>query len=87
LIHGKHGLGGYLFEALKKKIPVIGVAKSEFHNKRKHLRIELKKLEAVTIFSKKFKGNYPQTLCKISEKGKRRFQDYVNAISSYLKPE
>jgi len=35
---GKHGLGGYLFEALNRKIPVIGVAKSEFHNNRKNVR-------------------------------------------------
>jgi len=35
---GKHGLGGYLFEALKRKIPVIGVAKSPFHNNRKNVR-------------------------------------------------
>ncbi len=27
---GKYGLGGYLFEYLNKKIPVIGVAKSNF---------------------------------------------------------
>lgn len=27
---GKHGLGGYLYEHLKKKIPVIGVAKTNF---------------------------------------------------------
>lgn len=27
---GKHGLGGYLYEALEKKIPVIGVAKTNF---------------------------------------------------------
>lgn len=30
---GKHGLGGYLYEALERKIPVIGVAKTNFaHN-------------------------------------------------------
>jgi len=35
---GKHGLGGYLFEALNKKTPIIGVAKSEFHDSRKHVK-------------------------------------------------
>ena len=28
---GKPGLGGYLYEALEEKIPVIGVAKTSFH--------------------------------------------------------
>lgn len=36
--HGKHGLGGYLFEALNKEVPVIGVAKSPFRNNRKYVR-------------------------------------------------
>lgn len=28
--NGKMGLGGYLFEALEKKIPIIGIAKNNF---------------------------------------------------------
>lgn len=34
---GKHGLGGYLFEALNQKSPVIGVAKTSFHQNKKHV--------------------------------------------------
>lgn len=37
--------------------------------------------------TKRFKGNYPQTLCKITDKGRGRFAGYVQAISSYLKPD
>ena len=33
---GKHGLGGYLYEALDRKIPVIGVAKTNFANNMLH---------------------------------------------------
>jgi deoxyribonuclease V len=33
---GKHGLGGYLYEALDRKIPVIGVAKTNFANNILH---------------------------------------------------
>jgi len=33
---GKHGLGGYLYEALNRKIPVIGVAKTNFANNTLH---------------------------------------------------
>lgn len=35
---GKNGLGGYLYESLRREIPVIGVAKSSFHNNRKNVR-------------------------------------------------
>jgi len=34
---GKLGLGGYLYEALDKKIPIIGVAKSGFHSNKKNV--------------------------------------------------
>ncbi len=35
---GKLGLGGYLYNELDKKIPVIGVAKSGFHENKKNVR-------------------------------------------------
>ena len=35
---------------------------------------------------KKFKGNYPQTICRITDLGRQRFEEYVQAISKYLKP-
>ncbi len=35
---GKPGLGGHLFEALDKKIPVIGVAKSKFHSNHNNVK-------------------------------------------------
>lgn len=35
---GKHGLGGYVYEALDRKIPVIGVAKTNFANNTLHKR-------------------------------------------------
>lgn len=33
---GKYGLGGYLYEALDRKIPVIGVAKTNFANNTRY---------------------------------------------------
>lgn len=36
--HGKPGLGVYLFRELKKKIPVIGVAKTPFKNNQKYVK-------------------------------------------------
>ena len=39
LENGNKGLGGYLFEALHKKIPVIGVAKTFFKGCRDYSRV------------------------------------------------
>ncbi len=36
---------------------------------------------------KQFKENYPQTICKISDKGIEAFETYVNALKSYMNPE
>ena len=35
---------------------------------------------------KKFKGNYPQTICKITKLGVQKFEVYINAIKTYLNP-
>jgi deoxyribonuclease V len=35
----KKGLGGYLFDSLEKKIPVIGVAKRSFHSNGNNCRV------------------------------------------------
>ncbi|QZT37190.1 endonuclease V [Halosquirtibacter xylanolyticus] len=34
---GKNGLGGYLYELLEEKIPIVGVAKSGFRDNQKHV--------------------------------------------------
>lgn len=54
-----------------------------------NLSVQINKLKNAGYIkvTKKFKGNYPQTLCEITEKGRRKFEEYVNAISAYLKPE
>jgi DNA-binding transcriptional ArsR family regulator len=35
---------------------------------------------------KKFRNNYPQTLCSITPLGKQKFTEYVEALKDYLKP-
>ncbi len=35
---------------------------------------------------KKFSGNYPQTLCRITLLGRSRFIEYVQALKDYLDP-
>ena len=47
---------------------------------------QLKRLneeEYITI-EKTFKGNYPLTICKITTKGRKAFETYVESIKKYL---
>ena len=52
-----------------------------------NLSVQVNKLKDAGYIEveKKFKGNYPQTLCTISDEGIKAFEDYVKAIKSYLK--
>ncbi len=36
---------------------------------------------------KKFRNNYPLTLCRITPLGKKKFAEYVDALKDYLKPD
>ncbi|MBS1593953.1 MAG: transcriptional regulator [Bacteroidetes bacterium] len=51
-----------------------------------NLSVQLNKLAEggyITI-EKSFKGNYPQTTCRITKSGIKAFEDYVNALKSYI---
>ncbi len=56
---------------------------------RGNLSVQIAKLkEAGYITVKKtFKNNYPNTVCSISQKGLKAFEQYVKAIKDYLKTE
>ncbi|MEO8587988.1 MAG: transcriptional regulator [Flavobacteriales bacterium] len=45
---------------------------------------KLKEADYITV-KKSFKDNYPNTLCAISPKGLKAFEQYVTAIKEYLK--
>lgn len=51
-----------------------------------NLSHQLKKLAEAEyiLIEKTFKGNYPQTICRLTEKGKKAFETYVEAIKKYL---
>lgn len=53
-----------------------------------NLSVQLNKLKEVEYveITKQFKDNYPQTLCKITRKGIDAFEQYVNALQSYMRP-
>jgi DNA-binding transcriptional ArsR family regulator len=54
-----------------------------------NLSVQLQKLKDAGYIEieKKFKDNYPQTNCKITQKGIKAFETYFNSIQQYLKPK
>ena len=54
-----------------------------------NLSVQLDKLVAAGYITveKKFQGKKPLTLCSVTNEGKKAFEEYVNALSDYLKVE
>jgi DNA-binding transcriptional ArsR family regulator len=72
---------------------LIGVKEAEFtFIKEKtnatagNLSVQIQKLKEAGYVEviKQFKDNYPQTICKITEKGIAAFEEYVKALQQYL---
>ncbi len=61
--------------------------KEETNSTAGNLSVQLQKLKEAEYIEieKKFKDNYPQTICKITPKGITAFEQYVNAMKSYFK--
>jgi DNA-binding transcriptional ArsR family regulator len=53
-----------------------------------NLSVQITKLKEAGYIevTKKFRENYPQTLCKITPLGRQRFIEYVNTLKDYLNP-
>ena len=53
-----------------------------------NLSVQISKLKDAEYLevNKSFKNNYPHTTCKLTQKGRKAFEDYVEAIQEYLKP-
>ena len=51
-----------------------------------NLSVQIDKLSAAGYIEveKTFKGNRPCTLCRIGEKGRQAFEEYVDALKGYL---
>jgi DNA-binding transcriptional ArsR family regulator len=54
-----------------------------------NLSIQITKLKESGYIevTKKFRNNYPQTICRITPLGKEKFTEYVNSLKDYLSPE
>jgi len=72
---------------------LIGVKEAEFTFLREktgatagNLSVQVQKLKEAGYIdvTKQFKDNYPQTLCRITEKGIDAFEAYVKALQGYI---
>lgn len=75
---------------------LIGVESAEFTFIREqtgatagNLSVQITKLKEAGYIevTKSFSNNYPQTLCRITPGGRRKFIEYVNALKDYLNTE
>ncbi|HQQ94645.1 MAG TPA: transcriptional regulator [Bacteroidia bacterium] len=73
---------------------LVSVKKAEFtHLKEQtgatagNLSVQVQKLKEAGYIEveKKFRDNYPLTICSISKKGLKAFEDYVNNLKPYIK--
>jgi DNA-binding transcriptional ArsR family regulator len=74
---------------------LIGLQEAEFTYIREatestagNLSVQITKLKDAGYIEveKKFKNNYPQTICHITQKGVKAFEDYVEALKQYINP-
>ncbi|MEZ5020756.1 MAG: transcriptional regulator [Bacteroidales bacterium] len=54
-----------------------------------NLSVQIGKLKDAGYISvsKSFGESYPQTICSITDLGRKKFEEYVSALGDYLKPE
>ncbi len=54
-----------------------------------NLSVQIEKLKEAGYIKvkKKFKDNYPLTLCSITTKGEKAFEQYVTDLKHYLEPK
>lgn len=60
--------------------------KEETDSTAGNLSVQIQKLKEAGYIDieKKFKDNYPQTICKITPSGIKAFEEYVRNIKTYL---
>jgi hypothetical protein len=72
---------------------LVGVKKAEFTYLKEqtkatagNLSVQIQKLKEVEYIEieKSFKDNYPLTICKITKKGIKAFEDYVKNLKQYI---
>jgi len=75
---------------------LVGLEEAEFNYLKEktnstsgNISVQLDKLrqEGYIEIEKKFRNNYPLTLCRITPKGAEAFHQYVLDLKSYLEPK
>jgi DNA-binding MarR family transcriptional regulator len=75
---------------------LVGIETAEFSYIREqtgatagNLSTQITKLKEAGYIevTKKFRNNYPQTLCSITNLGRQKFIEYVNDLKEYLNPD
>jgi DNA-binding transcriptional ArsR family regulator len=53
-----------------------------------NLSIQITKLKEAGYIevTKRFRNNYPQTLCSLTKLGKEKFSEYVRSLKDYISP-
>jgi DNA-binding transcriptional ArsR family regulator len=64
----------------------FGFLKEKTNATAGNLSVQISKLKEAGYVevSKQFKDNYPLTICKITQVGVQAFEDYVNALQTYM---
>ena len=64
----------------------FGFLKEKTNASAGNLSVQLEKLSEAGYISieKSFKGKYPLTTCRITKKGLKAFEEYVNALKQYI---
>lgn len=54
-----------------------------------NLSVQISKLKEAgyVVVDKRFKENYPQTMCRITPLGRERFEEYVKTLEEYIRPK
>lgn len=54
-----------------------------------NLSVQINKLKEAGYIEviKQFSNNYPQTVCRITQKGKDAFEEYVKALRTYMRTD
>jgi DNA-binding MarR family transcriptional regulator len=71
---------------IKMKQADFGYLQEVTNTTQGNLSHQIKKLNEAEYIEviKTFKGNYPQTICKLTPKGRKAFEKYVEDIKKYL---
>lgn len=65
----------------------FGFLKEKTNATAGNLSVQLQKLYEADyiVIEKSFKGNYPLTTCRITSKGIKAFEEYVEVLNQYIK--